>query len=107
MEIQPNPPYFSRKATFKSEQRSPTNARRSDRGHPTARNRQLFTKPPQGVASMDSNTNTFDLLMELESRHEDLLMRLDELDKRVEKTLQECQCLRIRPNNETPSLKAG
>ncbi|MEN6405075.1 MAG: hypothetical protein ABFC77_01260 [Thermoguttaceae bacterium] len=37
------------------------------------------------------------LLLDLEARHEDLLARLDELDKRVEKTLAECQAFRVAP----------
>ena len=40
---------------------------------------------------MDQYTAQLDLLIDLEVRHEDLLVRLDELDKRVEKTLAECQ----------------
>jgi hypothetical protein len=46
---------------------------------------------------MDSCTAQLDLLMDLEARHEDLLVRLDELDKRVAKTLAECQRYRITP----------
>jgi regulator of replication initiation timing len=56
---------------------------------------------------MNSDSTSFDLLMELESRHEELLMRLDELDQRVEKTLRECQSLRLRPDAEMPTRKAG
>ena len=36
-------------------------------------------------------------MIDLEARHEDLLVRLDELDKRVAKTLAECQRYRILP----------
>ncbi|MCE5301483.1 MAG: hypothetical protein LLF97_00050 [Planctomycetaceae bacterium] len=35
------------------------------------------------------------LLLDLEARHDELLARLDELDKRVEKTLAECQAFRV------------
>ena len=34
------------------------------------------------------------LLLDLEARHDDLLLRLDDLDKRVSKTLAECLTLR-------------
>jgi hypothetical protein len=35
-----------------------------------------------------------DLLLDLEVRQDELMLRLDELDRRVEKTLIECQSLR-------------
>jgi hypothetical protein len=35
-----------------------------------------------------------ELISDLEARHEELLSRLDELDKRVAKTLAECSALR-------------
>jgi hypothetical protein len=35
-----------------------------------------------------------DLLLDLEGQHEELFRRLEELDKRVEKTLAECQIYR-------------
>ena len=35
-----------------------------------------------------------ELLLDLESRQDDLMLRLDELDRRVEKTLGECLALR-------------
>lgn len=47
---------------------------------------------------MDSAPASLDLLMGLESRHDELMLRLDELDKRVEKTLAECQSLRVSPS---------
>jgi hypothetical protein len=37
------------------------------------------------------------LLLDLEARQENLLLQLDELDKRVEKVLAECQTYRINP----------
>ena len=40
---------------------------------------------------MQSRNPQLDTLLELETRHEDLLRRLDELDKKVEKVLKECQ----------------
>jgi hypothetical protein len=43
---------------------------------------------------MDTTTSSFDLLMDLEARHEDVLRQLDELDKRVQKTLAEWQSYR-------------
>ena len=46
---------------------------------------------------MEPQTPPVNLLMDLEARHEELLLRLDELDKRVEKVLAECQVYRIRP----------
>ena len=54
-----------------------------------------------------STSTSFDLLIELESRHDELLLRLDELDKRVEKTLAECQSLRIQRNEKTQAVKAN
>lgn len=56
---------------------------------------------------MDSTIASFDLLAQLESRHEELLLRLDELDKRVEKTLADCQCFRTRPDESSRAFKAG
>jgi hypothetical protein len=35
-----------------------------------------------------------ELLLDLESRQDEVLLRLDDLDRRVEKTLGECQSLR-------------
>jgi hypothetical protein len=35
-----------------------------------------------------------ELLLDLESRQDDLMLRLEELDRRVEKTLSECLLLR-------------
>ncbi len=42
---------------------------------------------------IDRNTH-LELLQDLEARHDDLLLRLAALDKRVEKTLAECLLLR-------------
>ncbi len=42
---------------------------------------------------LDRNTQ-LELLLELEAKHDDLLSRLEELDKRVAKTLAECLALR-------------
>ncbi|MHC4400229.1 MAG: hypothetical protein ACYTG0_11180 [Planctomycetota bacterium] len=39
---------------------------------------------------MDGSARHLDSLFELEARHDDLLRRLEELDKRVEKVLSEC-----------------
>ena len=43
---------------------------------------------------MDNRAPNLDVLLEIDTRHEDLLVRLDELDKRVEKTLKEWQAAR-------------
>ena len=56
---------------------------------------------------MDSCAAQLELLIDLEARHEDLLVRLDELDQRVAKTLAECQRYRVVPraklDESTPS----
>jgi hypothetical protein len=56
---------------------------------------------------MDHQTAQLDLLIDLEARHEDLLLRLDELDKRVEKTLAECQRYRVVPGESPPKAERG
>ena len=57
---------------------------------------------------MDSQTSEFDLLMSLEARHEELLQRLDELDKRVEQALAECcQVHRVGRQGERPNAAAA
>jgi len=56
---------------------------------------------------MESTTVSFDLLLELESRHDELLQRLDDLDRRVEKTLIEYQSLRRQPGEDRPMRKVG
>jgi len=43
---------------------------------------------------MDAPIVHFELLMDLEARHDDLLVRLAELDKRVEEVLAECLAVR-------------
>jgi len=40
---------------------------------------------------MDDETAQLNLLLDLETRHEDLLQRLDELDRRVQQVLKEYQ----------------
>ncbi|MBN2477622.1 MAG: hypothetical protein JXB62_23645 [Pirellulales bacterium] len=40
---------------------------------------------------MDDGCSQLNLLLDLETRHEDLLERLDELDKRVAQVLRQCQ----------------
>jgi tetrahydromethanopterin S-methyltransferase subunit G len=52
-------------------------------------------------------TAQLQLLLDIEARHEDLLERLDELDKRVEKTLAECQKYRIRPGEASHDASAN
>jgi hypothetical protein len=39
---------------------------------------------------MDNQAPHLDLLLDLETRHDDLLARLEELDKRVERVLADC-----------------
>ena len=48
---------------------------------------------------MDTPVTQLDLLIDLESRNDDLLLRLDELDNRVERTLAECQVYRANPSS--------
>ena len=40
---------------------------------------------------MEDETTQLNTLLELETRHDDLLQRLEELDHRVERVLKECQ----------------
>ena len=49
-------------------------------------------------------TAQLQLLLDIEARHEDLLRQLAELDKRVEKTLADCQKYRIRPGEDSPNV---
>jgi hypothetical protein len=42
-----------------------------------------------------AKTTQRSLLMDLEARHDELMLRLDELDKRVQKTLTECQVVHV------------
>ncbi|HUT09127.1 MAG TPA: hypothetical protein VMY42_01400 [Thermoguttaceae bacterium] len=44
---------------------------------------------------MNAPVPHLDEILELETRHEDLLLRLDELNKEVEKVLKECQAIRV------------
>jgi hypothetical protein len=46
------------------------------------------------TAAMINKNTQLELLLDLEAKHDDLLKRLAELDKRVEKTLSECLALR-------------
>jgi hypothetical protein len=59
-----------------------------------------------GILSMHTGTPPLNLLMDLESRQEELLVQLDELDNRIEKTLAECQVYR-RPVNPSSSSDPG
>lgn len=56
---------------------------------------------------MESQSQEFDLLMSLEARHEELLQRLDELDKRVERALAECQVYRVGPQANSQQAAAA
>ena len=51
---------------------------------------------------MDTQTTPFNLLADLEARHDDLLLQLEQLDKRVEETLAECQTYRAAPSINSP-----
>jgi hypothetical protein len=55
---------------------------------------------------MDSASATLDLLIDLESRHDELLMRLDELDKRVQNVLTDWQAPRpsANPSSSGPNV---
>lgn len=58
---------------------------------------------------MDGTPHPLDILVDLEARHDDLLRRLEELDKRVEKVLAEWQPARkpdpaLAPNPPQPTL---
>jgi hypothetical protein len=58
---------------------------------------------------MDGTPHQLDILVDLEARHDDLLRRLEELDKRVEKVLAEWQPARkpdptLAPNAPQPTL---
>jgi hypothetical protein len=43
---------------------------------------------------MNTPVSQFSLITDLEARQDDLILRLDDLDKRVERTLAECQAYR-------------
>jgi hypothetical protein len=47
---------------------------------------------------MDAQVPQLTLLMELDARHDELLVKLDELDKRVEKALTDCEIYRNVPS---------
>ena len=49
---------------------------------------------------MDDQADHLQALMELETRHEDLLGQLDELDKRVECVLRACQPARAAGDSD-------
>ncbi len=51
---------------------------------------------------MNTQTPQLSLLMDLEARHEDLMLRLDVLDKRVQKTLSEWQGSREGAQENAP-----
>ena len=53
---------------------------------------------------MDAASATLDLLIDLESRHDELLTRLDELDKRVQNVLTDWQAPRpsANPSSSAP-----
>lgn len=49
---------------------------------------------PSDLSAMENRAANLDVLLEIDSRHEDLLVRLDELDKRVDQVLNEWQATR-------------
>jgi hypothetical protein len=51
---------------------------------------------------MFDRSSQLNLLLDLESRQDDLMLRLDELDCRVKKTLAECQILRSEETSLLP-----
>lgn len=51
---------------------------------------------------MGDTASGIDLLADLESRYDDVLRRLDEVDKRVERTLAECLASRQKPPAAEP-----
>jgi hypothetical protein len=44
---------------------------------------------------MNTQNPHFDLMADLDSRHDDLMLKLDELDRRVEQALVQCQQYRV------------
>jgi hypothetical protein len=46
---------------------------------------------------MNTPVLQFSLITDLEARQDDLILRLEELNKRVERTLAECQAYRDKP----------
>jgi hypothetical protein len=52
-------------------------------------------------------SESIELLRQLETRHEELLQRLEDLDRRVEKTLSDYQSLRKQPSMDVPLRKAS
>jgi hypothetical protein len=63
-----------------------------------------FRCATQEFFSMFDRSAQLELLLDLESRQDDLMLRLDELDHRVEKTLAECLSLRTleaQPNTRS------
>ncbi len=56
---------------------------------------------------MDTQAAQLDLLMDIEARHDELMLRLEELDKRVERTLAECQRYRVGASGSSSSERGG
>ena len=52
---------------------------------------------------MDTRAAQLDLLMDIEARHDNLMLRLEALDKRVERTLAECQGYRVGMSGSSSS----
>lgn len=56
---------------------------------------------------MFDRSTQLELLTDLESRQDDILLRLDELDRRLEKTLAECLTIRNAENPFPPRVEAA
>ncbi len=56
---------------------------------------------------MDTRAAQLDLLLDLEARHDDLMLRLEELDQRVERTLVEWQRYRAGATGSSSTCERG
>jgi hypothetical protein len=56
---------------------------------------------------MNAPESEFSLIADLEARQDELLLQLDELDKRVERTLAECQVKRILQPDHAGAITAA
>ena len=55
----------------------------------------------RGAHAVQTPATHLDTILQLETQHEDLLLRLDELDKRVVQVLTECQAHAKQPPQES------
>lgn len=56
---------------------------------------------------MDAQTGQLERLLDLDTRHDELLLRLDELDKQVEKVLAECLAVRQADEPAPPAYSGS